>query len=247
MRTLLPLTLALALAPAAHAQDDTRAIIERAVQAHGGAAALDKYPAGRVRSKGTIRIQSAEIPFTSQLVYQMPNRIRSTVEVMAAGGRRDVTSVQNGDKAAMFVGGLAQHVPPAQAEEMKVALYVQNVTRLTPLLKDGRFKLAAAGEKAIDGRPTAGVRVSSDGQKDVRLYFDRGTGLLAAVERPGFDAQGKPTDQLEVYSDYRGTGGLKHPGKTVILQSGKPYVESETVEFQPLEKVDPKEFTANPS
>jgi hypothetical protein len=147
----------------------------------------------------------------------------------------------------MFVGGLAQQVPPAQAEEMKVALYVQNVTRLTPLLKDSRFKLAAAGEKAIDGRPTAGVRVSSNGQKDVRLYFDRGTGLLAAVERPGFDAQGKPTDQLEVYSDYRETGGLKRSGKTVILQNGKPYIESETVEFQPLEQVDPKEFTANPS
>jgi hypothetical protein len=247
MRTLLPLTLAFALAPAARAQDDARTIIEKAIQAHGGAAALDKYVAGRSKAKGKIVFRNTEYPYTAQTVFHLPDRIKVASEITAPGLRRNTVQILNGGKTAMFADGLAQHLAPAQADEMKVALYVQNVTRLTPLLKDGRFKLAAAGEKAIDGRPTTGVRVSSDGQKDVRLYFDRGTGLLAAVERPGFDAQGKPTDQLEVYSDYRETGGLKHPGKTVILQSGKSYIESETVEFQPLEKVDPKEFTANPS
>jgi hypothetical protein len=246
MRTVLGCLLLIALALPARAQDDARAVIEKAIEAHGGAAALDKYPAGRARSKGTIFLPNNEVPFTSQIVYQLPNRLRSTVEVTAQGARSSFTQIQNGDKLSMFVGGLAQQMPPSQAEELKGALYAQNLTRLTPLLKDSRYRLASVGEKTIDGRPTVGVKVSSEGNKDVRLYFDRGTGLLAAVERPGFDARGKPVDQLETYSDYRETGGLKHPGKAVIRQNCQRYIESETLEYQPLEKVDPKEFSNTP-
>ena len=36
-------------------------------------------------------------------------------------------------------------------------------------------------------------------------------------------------------------------GKTVIRQNGKRYLESETLEFRPLERVDPKEFSNTPS
>jgi hypothetical protein len=246
MRTLLSFTVALALVPAARARDDARAIVEKAIEAHGGAATLDKYPAGRVKSKGTVVLQNTEFPFTSQAVYQMPNRVRSTFEVTTMGVRRTITQVLNGDKVSMHVGGLAQQVPPSQADELKLALYVQNLIRLTPLLKEKRYRLAEVGEKAIDGRPAVGVKVSSEGHKDVRLYFDRGNHLLVAVERPGSDALGKPVTVLEVYSDYREAGGLKYPGKTVMQQNGQRYIESETVEFQPLEKVDPKEFTDTP-
>src|SRR5207248_11117197 len=107
--------------------------------------------------------------------------------------------------------------------------------------------LASTGSKTIEGHGLVGVTVSADGQKDVRLYFDPQTHLLGAVERPGFDDQGKPADHLEVYSDYREANGLKFPTKTTIKQNGKRYVESETTEFKPLERADPREFQVNPS
>ena len=50
MRSLLLLALAIVITPAARAQEEARAVIEKAVQAHGGAA-LDKYPAGRAKAK----------------------------------------------------------------------------------------------------------------------------------------------------------------------------------------------------
>src|SRR5262245_30402898 len=135
MRTLLPLALAVALVTPARAQDDPKALITKAVEAHGGAATLDKYLAGRVQTKGVIVHRGAELPFTSQIVYQTPDRIRSAVEVTADGVRRGVTQILNNGRVSLFVGAMAQQVPTAQADEMKVAIYVRDLTRLTPLLK----------------------------------------------------------------------------------------------------------------
>jgi hypothetical protein len=234
------------IAPTARAQDDARAVIEKAVQAHGGGAVLDKYLAGRVQTKGVIVLSGTEFPFTNQLVYQLPDRVRTTVEVTAQGVHRSVTQVLTGGKVLMFVGGLAQQVPNTQVEEMKTALYVQNLARLTPLLKEDRYKLKALGEKAVEGKPAAGVRVSSEGQRDVSLYFDKDSGLLVMVERPGFDALGKPTQQQEYYSNYREASGLKYPTKTLVRQNGKKYIESDVTEYKPLERVDSREFTNVP-
>ena len=132
MRSPLPLSLivAAALVPAtAHAQDDPKAVIEKGIQARGGAAVLDKYLAGRVEVKGTIRLQDADYPYASQSVYQLPDRMRITAEVTAKGLRNSVTQVFSGGRVSMFVGGLAQQVPTGQVEETKAAMYVQNLAR----------------------------------------------------------------------------------------------------------------------
>jgi hypothetical protein len=245
MRNLIAVVLTVAVIAPVRGQDAPRAVIEKAVKAHGGAA-LDKYAAGKSKAKGTVVIQGTEFPFTSELTYQMPGKARSTFEIVTMNVRRTVTYVASGDKIAAFAGGLAQEMPPSQAEELRAALYAQNLTRLTPLLNDKRYRLAAASEKTFDGKSAVGVIVSAEGHKDVRLYFDATTHLLAALERPGFDALGKPAEHAEMYGGYRDANGLKYPAKTLVKQNGKRYLESETVEFKPLEKVDPKEFQLTP-
>jgi hypothetical protein len=245
MRRLAVVIVVVAAALPARGQDSARSVLEKAVQAHGGAA-LDKYTAGKAKSKGMVVIQGTQFPFTSELTYQMPGKVRSTFEVVTMNVRRSVTYVANGEKVAAFAGGLAQEMPASQVDELRTAVYVQNLTRLTPLLNDKRYRLAAAPDKAIDGQAADGVTVSANGRKDVRLYFDRKTNLLVAVERPGFDALGKPVEHLEVYSGYRDANGLMYPAKTSVKQNGARYLESETVEFKPLEKVDAKEFQLTP-
>src|SRR5262245_53104835 len=107
MRTLLPLALAVAVVVPVRAQDDPKALIAKAVEAHGGAGVLDKYPAGRVQTKATISFQGTESQFSQQTVYQVPDRIRTTVEVTTMGQRRTVTHIFNGGRASMIVGTLA--------------------------------------------------------------------------------------------------------------------------------------------
>jgi hypothetical protein len=151
--------------------------------------------------------------------------------------------VLNGDRVAVVVGGIPQEARPAQADEMKQAVHDRNVTRLTPLLKGDKYRLADAGEKEIAGKAAVGVKVAAEGARDVRVYFDKGTGLLVALERQGFDAAGKPVEQQEIFSDYRESDGMKYPARTALLQNGQRYIVSEVLSFKPLTRVDSREFT----
>jgi hypothetical protein len=246
MRSLLALTLTISTAASTRADDAVRDLVDKAIQAHGGAATIDKYPAGRAKAKGTIILQGAEYPFLLERVYQMPGKLRITSEMEIQRIKRPVTCVVNGNAVAELAGGLAQEMPKSQVTELRTAAYVLNLTRLTPLLKDKKLELSSAGEREIDKRPVVGISVSSDGHKEVRLYFDKETQLLAAVERSDFDDRGRTVEHLEVYSKYRQAAGLKYPTKTLIKQGGKRYVESETTEFTPLTKIDSREFQIGP-
>jgi hypothetical protein len=230
----------------ARAQDAARTIVEKAIEAHGGSA-LDKYPAGKAKVKGVIILRGSEFPFTMERVFQMPGRLKATSEVVSQNIRRTITYFVNGNSITAVAGGLSQELPQSQVQELRTAVYVENLTRLTPLLDDKKFKLATASEKPISGQSAVGVVVSSEGHKDVRLYFDPKTYLLVALERPGYDEQGKPVEHQEIYGSYREANGLKYSTKTLIKQNGKRYLESEILDFKPLEKVDAKEFQVNPS
>jgi hypothetical protein len=141
MRTLFTIVFAALVLPAARGQDAARAIVEKAIQAHGGAA-LDKYPAGRAKVKGTIVLRGSEFPFTMERVFQMPGKFRVTFEVVSQNVQRNVTEIVNGNAVAAYAGGLAQELPQSQVQELRTAVYIQNLTRLTPLLNDKKLKLA---------------------------------------------------------------------------------------------------------
>jgi hypothetical protein len=238
--------LAAVVTTTARADDAARDLVEKAIEANGGAATIDKYPAGRAKAKGTVVLQGSEYPFVLERAWQMPGKLRISYEVVIQNVQRPVTYIVNGNSVAEIAGGLAQEMPKSQVAELRTAAYVLNLLRLTPLLKDKKLQLAAAGEKVIERRPTVGLTVTADGHKDVRLYFDKETHLLAAVERPGFDDRGRGVEHVEVYDKYREAAGLKYPSKTLIKQNGKRYVESETTEFIPLPKIDPREFPIGP-
>jgi hypothetical protein len=243
----LRLTLCFALVPSlavpAFAQDDVKAIIERAVTAHGGAEKLDKFLAGRVQMKGAIAAQGGQVPFVSTVVYQLPDKVKNTTEFALQGGARPITQVMNGDKFGVVINGIPQQVLPAQADEMKQAAHARRLRQLTPLLKGDKYKLAAAAEKQIAGKTAVGVKVTAEGAREVRLYFEKGTDLLLAQERHSFDAAGKPVEQQEIYSDYREAEGIKYPGHTAVMQNGERYIVSEVVSIKLFSKTDSREFT----
>jgi len=237
------LTAIMFIAPASvFAQTDARKLIEQGAVAHGGLDNLAKYPAARIKVKGSYVFQGRPVPYSGQSVYSMPDRLHSTVELTIQNVARTVEQIQNGERSGLLVAGIAQHLSDAQSQELRMSLYCQHVARLVPLLKDEKFNLSTAGDKTIDGKPASGVRVEYPGRKEVTLYFDADTHLLVMLERPGFDSAGAKVDQQEFYSDFRNASGLKYAGKTRVMQNGKMTLESGVIEFQPLERVDAKEF-----
>ena len=242
-RQFVGLVCVLTIVNSAAAQDEAKAVIERAIAAHGGADKLDKFLAGRVQSKGAITAQGGQVPFVSVVVYQLPDKVKNTTEFTLQGGSRPITQIMNGDKIAVVINGITQQVLPAQADEMKQAAHARNLRRLTPLLKGDKFNLAMAGDKQIAGKSAVGVKVTAEGAREVRLYFDKSNDLLLAQERHSFDAAGKPTEQQEIYSDYREAEGIKYPAHTAVMQNGERYIVSEVVSIKLLPKVESREFT----
>jgi hypothetical protein len=90
MRRLLLPTLAaglvLGLVVRANAQEP-RAIIEKAIKAHGGADKLDKHQASRMKSKGTVNLGGAEIDFNLESASQLPDKLRNAISIEIMGQR----------------------------------------------------------------------------------------------------------------------------------------------------------------
>jgi hypothetical protein len=75
------------------------------------------------------------------------------------------------------------------------------------------------------------VLATSKGQRDIRLFFDKKTGLLVKIERQAFDdATKKEVPQEEIFSDFKDVAGLQTPMKQVWRRAGKNVLE---VTFRP--------------
>jgi hypothetical protein len=121
-----------------------------------------------------------------------------------------------------------------------------HVSSLAPLLVEKEFKLATAGEKEVNGKKMAAVKVERDQKPAITLFFDKETGLLAIVERKAKDElQGWKEVLSEIYfDDYKEISGRKYYTKMRQVQDGKPMMEVALSDHQPQEKLDPKLFEA---
>src|SRR5436190_24074513 len=66
--------------------DESRAIVERAIAAHGGLDLLNKYPAARVKAKGCMTIAGTSVPFVAVHSFQAPDKVR-LVQTYVTGGQ----------------------------------------------------------------------------------------------------------------------------------------------------------------
>jgi hypothetical protein len=247
-----PVILRLFLAPAlvaglfaapANAADDAKAIIQKAIDAHGGADKLNKVEAARIKSKGTISIQGMDIELTSEAVYRMPDKIRTDLDLNVMDQKLHITQVIAGDKVTIVSPQGKMQLEGPQLEEGKMGVYMLSVFRLTPLLDDKSFTLKALGDRTANGQELVGVQVSSKGRKDVKLFFDKKTGMLARVERTGLEPGGtNEVPREEMFSNYKDFDGIKRHTKTLVNVNGAKLLDTEISEYKTLDKVDEKTF-----
>ncbi len=65
-----------------HAADDPKAIVTKAIEAHGGTEALTKLKAGRSSLKGKLTLPGVgEVDFTQEAAYMMPDKVREALEL----------------------------------------------------------------------------------------------------------------------------------------------------------------------
>jgi outer membrane lipoprotein-sorting protein len=223
MKRMLTLAALFLMAPTVFGDDatDARKIIDKAIKASGRG---DKVQAVTMKGKGTFYGMGGEFPYTGEWAYQLPDKMRMNIQDA-------FTLVVNGNKGWMGAAGSAAEMSSEQFTEQKEAMHAEWIAQLVPL-KGESFTLAAAGETKVNDKPAVGVKVSHAGHRDVTLYFDKETGLLAKIEHLVKDETGKELKQESVIKEYAKVGDMKVVGKMLITRDGMKYIDGEMFDFK---------------
>jgi hypothetical protein len=234
MRACAVVLLLVAGSPAVFGQETAKAVVERAVAAHGGAEKLSRARADRSRWRGVVWAGNASAPFTSEVTVRLPKKYKSSVTLREGDRTRVVVHEVDGDAATITIDGVEQKVQGTHANQLRQTLELEAVMRLAPLLDEKAYVLTLLGDFRMGAQTLVGVLVKGGGQREVKLYFDRQTSLLVKAEQK-IDGDGKDVVQEVLYRDHRDVGGYKRPGRAAVYRDGKKVMEAELIDAVPLE------------
>jgi hypothetical protein len=220
-------------------EKDLRAIIDKALEANGGADKLAKYPAHTSKANGKFYGMGEAIDFTMEIAVQ-EKQFRFGMDMRIMGFDLKVIAVVNGDKGWGKVNDDVKDMPADELAEHKEQMHMQAVVSLLPL-KNKDYKLAALGDVKVGEQLAIGVRVSKDGRRDVNLFFDKAKGQLVKSEyviKDIVSSGDKEITQTNFYSDYKEFQGTRQPTRVLIERDGKKFVEAQMTEIQLSEKLD---------
>lgn len=233
-----------AVAAPARADDaaEARALVEKAVKAHGGQDKLDKFRGHVFKFKGKFHGMGEAIDMTGEVASQGSDKQKVDVEVEAGGMKFRFTVVVDGDKGWTRMGDETKEMDKDLLAETREQAYAGWVATLAPL-KDKGFTLATTGETKVEKKAALGVKVSKKGHRDIDLYFDKETGLLLKSEtRVKQDGSDQEVNEETFFEEYKDAQGTKQAQKFSVKRDGKLYLEIEATEITLAEKLDAGTF-----
>jgi hypothetical protein len=246
VHTILALGLLFGLAFASSAADDEAGIIiDKAIKAHGFKSGPKKEFAYRGKNKGTLSVAGLNLEIEQEVAVQTPNKFKEVVRLSIMGQNIVVTTVFNGKEAWIKQNDKDIPVNGDIMAELKEAAYGMRLSQGL-FLKDKSLKLSLLGEVQVNGKPAVGIKVEKKGQKDMDFYFDKGTGLLAKVQRRAKELQGAQAGQEvteeRFITEYQEVKGRKIAKKVEIKRDGKDFLKVEAIESELPEMIDDSEF-----
>jgi hypothetical protein len=224
--------------------DQARWLIQQAVAAHGGRDGLAATAGAYVtRGKGAMYPgDGVPRPFTFEYSHQDLTHTRLELHIAFKDGFIPSVRVLNGAAGWEQQGQMRRDLSAAELQQARQGAYESKVRLLYPLLEDPAFTLTPLGESYLGAHQAVGVRVAYPGEPEVRLYFDKSTGLLlksAAAET----LQGRTVVREEYYGNYQEALGRKYPLEATFVLDGKKYLEIKTEEARAVDRIDPAQFT----
>jgi hypothetical protein len=221
-----------------------RDVVQRAVEAHGGEAKLEKTLTGRI--KGSIDAKVGDIALSARLVetFQLPSQYKRSIDGEVAGKKEHMEYAFTEGR-----GWLMRNGEPAKelsGKELSLESHWHTMpVLLTRFLRNGS-ELTRVSEIVADGKTLVGVGIVK-GQMKTELFFDRATGLLDRAKRGislpiiAGDPAGNQDGEV-VYSDYREVAGVKYPMKVHATAGSKMFFDVRIFSVQFLDRIDPAEF-----
>jgi outer membrane lipoprotein-sorting protein len=242
----MPLVLALAAAGAARADDlaATRAVIDKAIQARGGEEKLAQMKAVTFKSKGKFYSMGGGTDYTGEFAIQPPDKVRFQIQAEANGMGFTFLFVFDGKQGWMKINDTTIDMDEDAVAEAREDIHSGRVETLVPLLKDRGFELSPLGEEKVGDHQAVGVRVAHKGHRDIKLFFDKKTGLLLKTERVIKDPMlgGQERKQETLHSDYKDVNGVKQPMKFVMKRDGEKHFEGQITDFHMGVKIEDAVF-----
>jgi hypothetical protein len=224
-------------------QDEARAIITKSIKAMGVDKDSDDVKGMRMKGKGTLEVMGMTLNISQTVTVRYPDKFREAAELEVNNMTIPFVTVFDGKKGWVEANGMVvmKFDDKANAEMKEIASLIK-ISRLKPLL-DKQYQLVVIGEVKVEEKPALGVRVSTKGAKDISLFFDKQTGVLAKVERQALDiATGQEVQEERIIRSYKDKDGRKVPHQVAVHRDGKKFLEMEVTEFSELDNVDASEF-----
>jgi hypothetical protein len=221
---------------------DAQAIIAKAIEAKGGADTVAKYQAFTLKFKGKFHGAGLEADMTGTTRVALPDKQRTEAALDASGQAISYLLVFDGKKGWISINGNPDEMSKDALDETREAVHQEGVAALHGVTGSD-VKVTSLGESKIDGKTVVGLKVAAKGHRDVNLYIDKDSHMVAAVEMKGKDPMsGDEFKGVITFSDYKKVDGLMVPFKRAEKRDDKPFMEMEMTAATPAEKLDDKDF-----
>jgi zinc protease len=227
---------AAAASPAAMEQGTK--LVEKAVQAFGGASAVDALSA--YEETGTMAIETPQggLQLKTTLVFAFPDRIRQ--EMATPMGQ--IVMVASPKGAFIQTPKGTQPMPDSQKARLEKDLKRSPIILLRQRKAAG-FKATATGPGKAGETAVELVSVEAGGETTT-LGIEAATGRILSTTYRGEGPSGAPGTIVETFSDFRPVSGLTLPFKTVSTFNGQPATSATTDSIIVNGKIDDAKFEA---
>ncbi len=199
-----------ALSPEAQAKG--KAVVDKAIAAHGGAEKLKAISTFATRAAIQFTTPNGTLDGEMAVTVRLPDRSRIEMGLL---GQRGV-QVLNAGSGWASNGGQITDLDAEQLASLKAGIQVQVLTLLSHLAA-GQATAGYLREERVAGDPVDVVQIDDAGSLS-RASFSKKTGLLVRMEQdePGMFGGGM-IPMARLYSDFRPVNGVVVPFKTERL------------------------------
>jgi hypothetical protein len=123
----------------------------------------------------------------------------------------------------------AMSLPTRYKNKFLHSLHVMECFTLVPLLGP-EYKLEKIPDSYTDGSGVTGINITRSGYSDVRMYFDKSSGLVTCINSEAPDDNGHLVTETFRYSNYQNFEGFSTPGRTESTV-GSDYSDVQTIRY----------------
>jgi outer membrane lipoprotein-sorting protein len=221
------------------ADDDAKAIVDKAIKALGGEDKLSKIDAFSSKSKGTVVFGGNESETTTESTFKGLDHARREFGNDQFHG----VIVFDGDKGWRKFGDNSSSIDGDAVANEKRTIYLSVIPITIVPLKTSAFKCETAGEDKVGDKPAVVLKITGPDGKDFTLAFDKESGLPVKQVAKVMGFQNMEFTMETTFSDYKDFGGIKKATKIVAKRDGEKFQEMEVTEFKVLDKVEADTFS----